>query len=123
MKGKCGWRHFRCEVSRNMRKLLMLLTAAGLCGAADLPVREVILFKHGVGYFARSGELKAGETARIDFKAEEMNDVLKSLTITDGKGGKVSGVRYDASETLESAWKISRSRWAARCRWRRSSTR
>ncbi len=79
----------------------MLLTAAGLCGAADLPVREVILFKHGVGYFARSGELKAGETARIDFKAEEMNDVLKSLTITDGKGGKVSGVRYDASETLE----------------------
>jgi len=42
--------------------------------AADLPVREVILYKHGVGYFERSGELKAGETARLDFKAEDMND-------------------------------------------------
>ncbi len=49
--------------------------------AADLPVREVILYKHGVGYFERAGELKAGETARLDFKAGDMNDVLKSLTI------------------------------------------
>ena len=65
--------------------------------AADLPVREVILYKHGVGYFERAGELKAGETARLDFKAGDMNDVLKSLTIT---GEKVVGVRYDASETL-----------------------
>ncbi len=69
--------------------------------AADLPVREVILYKHGVGYFERSGELKAGETARLDFKADDMNDVLKSLTVTDRAGGKIGSVRYDASETLE----------------------
>ena len=25
--------------------------------AAELPVREVILYKNGVGYFARAGEL------------------------------------------------------------------
>jgi hypothetical protein len=94
----------RCEVSKiNMlRRILVLQTAiAAVACAADLPIREVILFKHGVGYFARSGELKPGEAARLDFKAEDMNDVLKSLTITDSKGGKVSGVRYDASETLE----------------------
>jgi hypothetical protein len=85
-----------------LRRILVLQTAiAAVACAADLPIREVILFKHGVGYFARSGELKPGETARLDFKAEDMNDVLKSLTITDSKGGKVSGVRYDASETLE----------------------
>ncbi len=69
--------------------------------AADLPVREVILYKHGVGYFERSGELKAGETARLDFKADDMNDVLKSLTLTDHGGGKIGSVRYDASESLE----------------------
>jgi hypothetical protein len=69
--------------------------------AADLPVREVILYKHGVAYFERSGELKPGETARLDFKASDMNDVLKSLTIHDRSGGKVGGVRYDASEPLE----------------------
>jgi hypothetical protein len=78
---------------------------AAICGAplfaADLPVREVILYKHGVGFFERSGELKPGETARLDFKAGDMNDVLKSLTITDRDGGKIGGVRYDASESLD----------------------
>jgi len=69
--------------------------------AADLPIREVILYKHGVGYFERSGELRAGETARLDFKASDMNDVLKSLTIVDRSGGVIGGVRYDAAEPLE----------------------
>ncbi len=69
--------------------------------SADLPIREVILYKHGVGFFERSGELKPGETARLDFKAEDMNDVLKSLTIADHGGGKVEGVRYDSSESLD----------------------
>jgi hypothetical protein len=69
--------------------------------AADLPIREVILYKHGVGFFERAGKLEAGDTARIDFKADDMNDVLKSLTIVDRAGGKISGVRYDASEPLE----------------------
>jgi len=69
--------------------------------AADLPVKEVILYKHGVGYYTRAGELKPGETARLEFKADDMNDVLKSLTVTDRDGGKVSSVRYDASESLD----------------------
>ena len=37
--------------------------------AADLPVRQVVLYKHGVGYFERSGRLGPGESARLDFKA------------------------------------------------------
>jgi hypothetical protein len=69
--------------------------------AADLPVREVILYKHGVGYFERAGEVRAGETARLDFKAGDMNDVLKSLTIVDRSGGVIGSVRYDAAETLD----------------------
>jgi hypothetical protein len=77
-----------------------LVFCATAC-AADLPVREVILYKHGVGYFERSGQLNAGETARLDFKADDMNDVLKSLTLTDRSGGKIGSVRYDASESLD----------------------
>src|ERR1700722_14479616 len=69
--------------------------------AADLPIRDVTLYKHGVAYIQRSGELKAGETARLDVKPEDMNDVLKSLTINDRGGGKVAGVRYDASDPLD----------------------
>jgi len=67
--------------------------------AAELPVQQVTLYKNGIGYFVRSGEVKAGEAARLEFKAGEMNDVLKSLVIFD-EGGKVSGLRYDSSEPL-----------------------
>src|SRR2546425_13051769 len=79
----------------------VMLMAATTLMAADLPVRHVVLYKHGVGYFERAGQLGPGEAARLDFKAEEMNDVLKSLTITEKGGGKVSGLRYDSSEPLE----------------------
>ena len=84
----------------NERPVVCLLSLVVAAAAADLPVREVVLYKHGVGYFERSGRLGAGESARLDFKAEEMNDVLKSLTIDEKGGGKISGLRYDSSEPL-----------------------
>lgn len=68
--------------------------------AADIPIREVVLYKSGVGYFERGGTLRPGESARLDFKASDMNDVLKSLTLEDRNGGKISGLRYDSSEPL-----------------------
>jgi hypothetical protein len=83
---------------------LRAVSAVFLClslSAAELPVREVILYKHGVGFFERSGTLGAGESARLDFKAGEMNDVLKSLTIEEKGGGKVNGLRYDSSIPLD----------------------
>jgi len=67
--------------------------------AADLPVKQVVLYKSGVGYFERAGRLAPGESAKLDFKAEEMNDVLKSLTVADNVG-KVVALRYDSSEPL-----------------------
>jgi len=84
-------------------KQLFPLTAACMSTilAADIPIREVILYKSGVGYFERAGALSPGESARLDFKAEDMNDVLKSLTLQDRNGGKVTGLRYDSSQPLE----------------------
>jgi hypothetical protein len=84
-----------------MRRLIPFLLIPITAFPADLPIREVILYKHGVGFFERGGKLAPGETARLDFKSDDMNDVLKSLTITDRSGAKISGVRYDASEPLE----------------------
>ncbi len=75
-------------------------TPGALAQAAELPVRQVVLYKHGVGYFARSGKLAAGEAARLDFRASEMNDVLKSLTISVAAGGTVAGLRYDSADPL-----------------------
>jgi hypothetical protein len=84
-------------------KRLFPLTALSMATAlaADIPIREVILYKSGVGYFERAGPLSSGESARLDFKATDMNDVLKSLTLQDRNGGKVTGLRYDSSEPLE----------------------
>ena len=85
-----------------MRRYLPLLAAfLSTAMAADLPIREVILYKSGVGYFERGGGLASGESARLDFKASDMNDVLKSLTISGANGAKVTGLRYDSSEPLD----------------------
>ncbi|MCX6624431.1 MAG: hypothetical protein NTY38_25895 [Acidobacteria bacterium] len=61
----------------------------------------MILYKNGVGYFERAGEVKPGDPARLEFNATEMNDVLKSLTVTDRSGGGISGIHYDTSDSLE----------------------
>jgi hypothetical protein len=67
--------------------------------AAELPVKRVVLYKHGIGFFERQGQIPAGESAEFLFKADEMNDVLKSLTVTSA-GAPVAGVRYDSSDPL-----------------------
>ena len=85
-----------------MRRTLSTLAAImATAMAADVPIRHIVLYKSGVGYFERAGDLRPGESARLDFKASEMNDVLKSLTIEDKSGAKISGLRYDSSEPLE----------------------
>src|SRR5580704_8425673 len=85
-----------------MRRYLPLLAAfLSTALAADIPIREVTLYKSGVGYFERGGTLLPGDSARLDFKASDMNDVLKSLTISGQNGAKITGLRYDSSQPLE----------------------
>jgi hypothetical protein len=67
---------------------------------AQLPIKQVVLYKHGVGYFERAGKLAAGESARLEFKAADMNDVLKSLWVIEAGGGGVRALRYDASDPI-----------------------
>jgi hypothetical protein len=81
--------------------LSFLLVTGSVLPAADLPVKEVTLYKHGIGYFERAGTVAAGDEVRLDFKNNDMNDVLKSLIVTDANGGKISGIRYDSNATLE----------------------
>jgi hypothetical protein len=83
------------------RMLAIGLSAVLIAPGAELNVRNVILYKHGVGYFERAGELSPGESARLDFKADEMNDVLKSLTMGVKGGAGVAGLRYDSSLPFE----------------------
>ncbi len=60
---------------------------------ANLPVREMVLYKHGIGFFVRQGTID-GEQIALTFREDEINDVLKSLAVFDQSGGQVLGIHY-----------------------------
>lgn len=68
---------------------------------AALPVTRVVLYKHGVGYFEREGQVENDAAVTLAFKQSEVSDVLKSLTVLDLDGGHVSSVSYDSTKPLE----------------------
>ena len=69
--------------------------------AARLPVTRVILYKNGVGYFEHSGRIHGNQDVDIDFTTAQLNDVLKSLTVLDLGKGRVTGVSYNSTASLE----------------------
>ncbi len=69
--------------------------------ADSLTLKKVVLFNSGVGYFELGGEVSAGEKVRLHFTTDQMNDVLKSLTVLDRKGGKIGSIVYDSRKTAE----------------------
>src|SRR5690242_57513 len=60
----------------------------------------MVLYKHGVGFFVRGGEI-SGTDLSLSFRRDEMNDVLKSLTVFDRAGGKVLGIDYQTPMDTE----------------------
>lgn len=65
---------------------------------SKLTVKKVIIFKHGVSYFILEGAQKGVGTFELEFKIEEMNDVLKSLFVLDtSEKGFISSISYDAA--------------------------
>jgi hypothetical protein len=74
--------------------------ASGETTAAKLPVRRVILYKTGVGYFEHLGHVHGNEAVRIDFTSGQLNDVLQSLTVLDLNDGRISGVNYNSEAPL-----------------------
>ena len=75
-------------------------TASDESTAAKLPVRRVILYKTGVGYFEHLGRIQNDQSIRIDFTSGQLNDVLQSLTILDLNGGRIAGVNYNSEAPL-----------------------
>ena len=63
----------------------------------DLPIRRIVLYKHGIGYFERRGTAE-GTDLRLSFPREAMDDVLKSLIAIDLGQGQVRGVDFETPE-------------------------
>ena len=68
--------------------------------AGKLPVRRVVLYKNGVGYFEHLGRVRGSQDVHIDFTSAQLNDVLKSLTVLDLSGGRITGVDYNSEAPL-----------------------
>jgi hypothetical protein len=66
-----------------------------------LPVRRVVLYKSGVGYFEHLGKVRGNQQVTIDFTSGQLDDVLKSLTTLDLDGGRVAGVSYNSDASLD----------------------
>ena len=67
---------------------------------AHLPITRMTLYKHGVGFFERRAEVSTDQV-ELSFRVEEMNDILKSLTVLDWRGGQVLGIDYATPQSRD----------------------
>jgi len=85
---------------------LIIPVAAGAQSSSNsevkLPVRRVVLYKAGIGYFEHSGRVVDSQPVQVNFTTAQLNDVLKSLTVLDLGNGKVTGISYNSTAPLES---------------------
>ena len=75
--------------------------AANPDDAAKLPVKRVVLYKNGVGYFEHLGRVRDNQDVAISFTSGQLNDVLKTLTVLDLNGGRIAGVGYGSAAPIE----------------------
>ncbi len=75
-------------------------SAASGSESTRLPVRRVVLYKNGVGYFEHLGHVRGSQDVHVDFTSAQLNDVLKSLTVLDLSGGRITGVDYNSEAPL-----------------------
>src|ERR1700721_195281 len=69
--------------------------------AARLPLTRVLLYKNGVRYFEPAGHVRGRQDVNVDFTTAQLNDVLKSLTVLDLGKGRITGVSYNSTASLE----------------------
>lgn len=81
------------------------LTARSLLAATDVPVKQIVLFSSGVGYFEHDGPIKDNDSTQLHFKAGQINDILKSLVLQDTGNGKIGEITYPSQDPVDRALK------------------
>jgi hypothetical protein len=80
--------------------LVSLALAQAACGDArvkyptaqdGLALERVVLYRNGIGYFERVGEVD-GDLLVIKVRKDQVNDLLKSLTVVERSGGRALSV-------------------------------
>src|SRR5258706_15646324 len=68
--------------------------------ASSVPVKAVVLFSSGVGYFEHFGKVQGSGSTELRFKTQQINDILKSLVLQDLDGGKVTTISYPSQDPI-----------------------
>src|SRR3954470_3359827 len=68
--------------------------------SASLPVRKVVLYKSGIGYFEHRGPVRGNQDVSVDLNSSQLNDVLSTLTVLDLGQGHVTGVSFNSAAPL-----------------------
>ncbi len=76
------------------------IAVKGARPADALPIKQVVLFNSGVGYFQREGEVDGDARLHLSFAVSDINDLLMSLVLQDSKG-KIGTVNYDSSDPID----------------------
>jgi len=66
----------------------------------SLPVKRMVLYKHGVGFIERGDSFAGNDPIKLSFKRDTMDDILKSLCIFDMGKGRVTGLSYETGEDI-----------------------
>jgi hypothetical protein len=74
--------------------------AAAPAEQAQVPVKQVVLYSSGVGYFEHFGTVKGTGTTELRFKTAQINDILKSLVLQDLDKGRVGVITYPSQDPI-----------------------
>src|SRR5437016_1470754 len=74
--------------------------AAAATQGTSVPVKAVVLFSSGVGYFEHFGKVTGSGSTELRFKTQQINDILKSLVLQDLDGGKVTTISYPSQDPI-----------------------
>jgi len=82
-----------------------LTLAAPAWGATErdgtkLPLRRVVLFNSGVGFFEHFGRVEDDAKVVMQFRIKDINDLLKSMVVQDFDGGQVNTVNYASKDPV-----------------------
>ncbi len=90
-----------------VKKLVLYAALLGIAEPAaaqekpvNVPLKGIVLFTSGVGYFRHEGTVDGNARMDLEFSAAGVNDILKSLILRDMDGGAVSSVTYSSRDPV-----------------------
>jgi len=83
------------------RSAMAAADAPAAASGSDLPIRRITLYRSGVAAIERDARIDGPKTFQLRFRAEEIDDLLRSMVLLDMGGGQPGTVAYASRDPLE----------------------